>query len=129
MLDGVEERFSWDAVAPLPTVPPPALAEDDVLPVGQLRYWECGYSGWHLMLGWLAGPEMLIEDDRNSYLRQAGLPADRAHGYRWFQVLPTGLLAADLHRVRRDTARVRLETMDDLRRAVPSVRQAIQRLY
>jgi hypothetical protein len=134
MLHNMNERVGWGTVVLLPVTPPSDLAEDDVLGVGKRQYWECGYSGWHLMLGWLAGPETLmrapdnrdhywdveeqtssgsrtlrmamspddqreLEDDRNDYLREVGLPADRPHGYRWFQVLPDGLTAGDVHRV------------------------------
>ena len=149
----------------LATPPPSGLTEEQTITVGGRQYWECGHTGWHLMLGWLSGPETLmrvsdnrdhywdvtehtptgiktgrqpmapddrreIEDDQNAYLDYAGLPSDRPHGYRWFQVLPDGLTVEDVHAAANeaiDTAG--LTESRYISKAVPHMRTALLRLY
>ena len=43
----------------LPLRPPDGLDDSDVVVTGEGTYWECGFTDWHLMLGWFAGPETL----------------------------------------------------------------------
>ena len=50
----------WEDAGLLPVRPPDDLDDHDVVVTGQGRYWECGHSDWHLMLGWFAGPATLM---------------------------------------------------------------------
>ncbi len=61
----------WHLAGMLPFAPPQTLDDHDVLDTGQGRYWECGVSDWHLLAGWLAGPETLMRfpDDREHWIR------------------------------------------------------------
>ena len=53
----------------LPFAPRPDWAKDQTVVVDGRQYWECGTSGWDLMLGWLSGPETLMRspDNREHY--------------------------------------------------------------
>jgi hypothetical protein len=50
----------WEGAGTLPVLPPDDLDEHDVVVTDQGTYWECGFTDWHLMLGWLAGPATLM---------------------------------------------------------------------
>lgn len=160
-----DDRAGWESAGLLPSPPPPVLDEDQTVKVGEREYWECGHTGWHLMLAWLAGPVTLtrypdnvehywdvtehtesgvrnyrrpvtaderreIEDHQNSYLYEVGLPADRPYGYRWFQVLPQGRTAGDIHVAANESIVASgLRNSHHPREAVPFIRHAIGYLY
>ena len=149
----------------LPAPPPAEFSGDRTVVVHGRRYWECGHTGWHLLLGWLCGPETLrrspdnrahywdvveprpggaeesrqpmpaedrreIEEGGNEYLDLAGLPSDRPYGYRWFQVLPDGLAADDVHAAAYEAIDAAgLAESRYISRAVPHIRAALHRLY
>ncbi|WP_130510087.1 DUF5956 family protein [Krasilnikovia cinnamomea] len=53
------EVASWTAVALLPEPPPVDLADRTTFRTSAGEFWECGDSGWDLMIGWLADPATL----------------------------------------------------------------------
>jgi hypothetical protein len=59
----------WSAAPLLPFAPPENMDDDDVLVTDDGRYFECGLSDWHLLIGWLAGPGTLRRwpDDREQW--------------------------------------------------------------
>jgi hypothetical protein len=59
----------WSAAPLLPFAPPEHMDDHDVLTTDDGRYFECGLSDWHLLLGWLAGPDTLRRwpDDREQW--------------------------------------------------------------
>jgi hypothetical protein len=89
MIHIMSEGVRWDTVALLPVTPPPDLTEEDVLAVGQRRYWECGYSGWHLMLGWLSCSAMLMRafDNRDRYWDTQEQAPSGSRAYRMAMLL------------------------------------------
>jgi hypothetical protein len=62
----------WHLAGMLPFAPPDTLDDHDVLDTGRGRYWECGLSDWHLLAGWLAGPETLMRfpDHREHWITE-----------------------------------------------------------
>ena len=76
----MDDQAGWGSVGSLPAPPPPDLAEDQSITVGGRQYWECGHSGWHLMLGWLCGPETLMRT-----------PDNREHHWDVTEHTPTGV--------------------------------------
>jgi hypothetical protein len=157
--------MGWASATLLPIEPPPDLAENETIVVWGLQYWECGSSGWALLLGWLCGPATLIRtadnrdhhmtvtehaqgqaetirqptppevlheitDTQNEYLDSAGLPSNRPHGFRWFQVLPDGLTADDIAEAAYDAIDAAgLTNSRHISESVPHIRQALRHLY
>ncbi|GLY06716.1 hypothetical protein Acsp01_70950 [Actinoplanes sp. NBRC 101535] len=91
---------SWDDAGTLPVRPPGTLDDHDVVVTGQGRYWECGDSDTHLMLGWFAGPETLLRypDDREQWATVIREPGTGAR-----EVTQEPLSEDDLRQLRDDT--------------------------
>ncbi len=71
-----------------------------------------------------------IEDGENEYLHCAGLPSDRPYGFRWFQVLPSGLTADDIGiAANQAIGAAGLSESRYVSEAVPHIRKALRRLY
>ncbi len=60
---------AWDTAGLLPVRPPDDLDDSDVIVTDWGTYWECGFSGWQMMLGWFAGPATLLRypDEREQF--------------------------------------------------------------
>ena len=78
---------AWNTAADLPEAPPESFTEVDVIATGDGRYWECGATGFTLMVGWLAGPDTLRRWPETRERTQEVVCHD-PDGTRTFQRLP-----------------------------------------
>lgn len=58
-MTSIDKVPSWDSARMLPEPPPEMANIYDTVHTPWGRYWECGHSGWDLLIAWLAGPETL----------------------------------------------------------------------
>ena len=54
------DQDTWNQVRILQTRPPDVEDIYDTVEIGEVRYWECGNSGWHMLVAWLAGPQSIV---------------------------------------------------------------------
>lgn len=80
---------AWDTAGMLSVRPPDDLDHHDVVVTDQGTYWECGFTDWHLMLGWFAGPATLLRypDDRQHW---STITREDAAGNRQISQQPVG---------------------------------------
>ncbi|RZU52790.1 hypothetical protein EV385_4674 [Krasilnikovia cinnamomea] len=52
-------RTAWETAPVLDGTTPDDLLADEPFQTPSGSYWECGHTGWDLMLAWLAGPESI----------------------------------------------------------------------
>lgn len=62
---------TWEHVRLLTARPPDTEDVYGTVEVDGRRYWECGHSGWHMLIAWLAGQHTLARypEDRPQYWR------------------------------------------------------------
>jgi hypothetical protein len=67
---------------------------------------------------------------RGAQAALTGIPSDRPDSYRWFQVLPEGLAAEDVHAAaNKAIGAAGLGESRHISRAVPHIRPALHGLY
>ena len=128
-----------------------------LLEPGSAGYWECDATGFSMMVAWFAGPYTLrklpdervqmmqvtdrrgtrsepmdadwaqdIHDAINDFLEEVGI-RPQPPGFRWFQVVPSGLGADDVYAAAIDEqARIDSRFPAD---SANAIRRAIQGLY
>lgn len=73
---------AWDTAGTPPVRPPDDLDDHDVVVTDQGTYWECGFTDWHLLLGWYAGTETLMRYPDNREQWSTVLKTDAAGNQR-----------------------------------------------
>ncbi|MEU7905010.1 DUF5956 family protein [Actinoplanes sp. NPDC049118] len=75
---------AWETAPALQDPPPDDLPEEEPFRTATASYWECGYSGWHLALAWLAGPATIVRypDTREHYWDVTEYPDDGTRRHR-----------------------------------------------